>query len=153
VRLESLLQAVDVPLGVELVLPEPVLQVDVVHRVDDRVEHAEDALLHRERLLEMLDQLVFELHHNLLFHGPQDEAAVLAAGQRGAAGETLGVGLELVDERQRPAVAEPAAFDVERHTDASDLRPPVRSGDALADACHRRKRAARAPDLPQPVEL
>src|SRR5919197_5449736 len=102
----------------------------------------------------MLQQLLLELHRpNLLVYGPQDEPAVFTAGERRAAGETFGVGLELVDERQRDAVAQPSSLHAERHADGSELRPAFGAGDALPDADHGRQGAARAPDVPQPVEL
>jgi hypothetical protein len=61
VCLESLLQPVDLALRLELVEPEVLLECLVLRRPRHRVEHPKHVLLHRDRLVDVLDELVSQL--------------------------------------------------------------------------------------------
>jgi hypothetical protein len=159
VRLETLLHALGVPLGLELVLAELVPDRLVVGRLDHPVQHPQDVLLHRVRLVDVLDELLFQVfrrhHPSSALDSLQLELAELAAAKRRPPAIAVAVGLELVDEAaERSAIAQREPDDVERRArQATELRRTCAPCDLLANADHRRQRAADAFDIPGSVEL
>ena len=76
VRLEPFAHALRVTLGLDLVVLQLLQDRRIVRRGDHPVEHAQDVLLHRMRLVDVFDQLLFQLSHR--FQPPQFELAELA---------------------------------------------------------------------------
>ena len=113
-RLESLRHQVGVTLRLRLVMLERIQDLRVVRRGDHPVEHAEDVLLHRMRLVDVLYELLLECLSHV--QPPQRELTDLPTEQRRPA-EVLAVpGLELVHEHcERPAVTELQPAHLERH--------------------------------------
>jgi hypothetical protein len=60
--------------GLHLVVLEQVDDLRVVRRGDHRVEHPLDVLLHRDRLVDVLHELVVERAHATPFHRPRPES-------------------------------------------------------------------------------
>src|SRR4051812_36225745 len=156
--LEPLPHAVGVLLGLELVLAEIGLDLLVVGRLDHPVEHAQDVLLHRERLVDVLGQLRVQIRHRTassVGNAFQCESPEHLPAKRCAAPEAIGLWLEHVDEPgERRAVAKLEPDDVEtRARERADRRLPARSVDAPAHARQRRQQSAGPPSFPVPAGL
>jgi hypothetical protein len=127
-------------------------------RLDHPVQHPEDVLLHRVGLVDVLDELLFQLvrtHLSSCLDPFQLELAELPPAKHRAAAVAMLLALEQVDEAdERRAVAKRQPDDVERHArQRADLRRARCAGDPLAHPEQRRQRAAGALDLPDPFEL
>ena len=109
-RLEALRHPVCVTLRLQLVMLEGVEDLRIIRRGDHPVEHAQDVLLHRVRLVDVLDQLLLQLSHRV--QPPHRELTELAAEQRRPPEVGAVPGLELVDEQtQRVVQLQDAHFE------------------------------------------
>jgi hypothetical protein len=140
--LEPRTHARRVPLRLDLVVLQLLQDLRVVGRGDHPVEHAKHVLLHRMRLVEVLDQLVVDRGGQCSSSDRCElEPAVGAPAKGRATAVAAVVRYDDVDKTgERRAVVQLEPDDVERHAeDASGKeRLAVRAADLLADAEERR---------------
>ena len=118
VRFEPLSHPERVALGLDLVVLELLQDVGIVRRRDHPVEHPQHVLLHRVRLVDVLDQLLVDRAHDASLDRDQRKPPELAATIGGAATEPRCIRCQDVDEtRERRAVVQLQPDDVERHAD------------------------------------
>ena len=157
-RVQPLLEPLRLLLGLLPVVLEEIQHLWIVGRRDHPVEHPQDVLLHRVGLVDVLDELFFQLvrsHLSSCLDPFQLELAELPAAKHRAAAVALFVALEHVDEAdERRAVAERHPDHVEWHPwQRADVRRPRTTRDLLAHPGQWRQRPADPLDLPDPVEL
>ena len=114
VRVEACLHAVGVSFRLHLVVLQRVEYLGIVGRGDHPVEHAENVLLHRIRLVDVLDQLRFQLTH--VVQPPHPKLPVFHAGDRRVTEVPAVLRFEPVNEGvERGFVVELEAPHLERH--------------------------------------
>ena len=150
---EPRLHPLRVALRLHLVMLERVEDLGIVRRRDHPVEHPHDVLLHRVRLVDVLDQLLFQLAHRI--QPPHAELSELASCDRGVAEVPAVLRLEPVHEQaEGRVVVKLETANLERHPGGvGELRRPVPAVDPLAASVERRQRTADPLHTPDPVEL
>ena len=108
---------------------EGVEDLRIIRRGDHPVEHPQDVLLHRVRLVDVLDQLLLELSHCV--QPPHRELTELAAEQRRPPEVGTVLRFELVDEEPQRVVQLPLAHFERQAGNVRKLRRPARAVDAL----------------------
>ena len=113
-RFEPRFHPVGMALSLHLVMFERIEDFGIVRGRDHPVEHAQDVLLHRIRLVDVLDQLLFQLAH--VVQPPHAELTEFVSPKSRPSEKDAVLLLELVDEQvERGAVVKLEPAHLERH--------------------------------------